>query len=202
VHALTAEPRRNGLPEQQRSRDDVVRAAGRLFAERGFHGTSMRDLGNEVGLLGSSLYSHVSGKDELLVAVVSRGAALFQSLADAVLASDLDPPGQLAMLVEGHVAIVAANLPEARTILNEARFLPDDSRHAIVAMRDRYEAAVRVVIGRGVERGDFAVEDAGLAAILVLSVLNAFERWFRPDGERTPEDLAGEMYRFVLGGLR
>jgi hypothetical protein len=119
-----------------------------------------------------------------------------------VLASDLDPPGQLAMLVEGHVAIVAANLPEARTILNEARFLPDDSRHAIVAMRDRYEAAVRVVIGRGVERGDFAVEDAGLAAILVLSVLNAFERWFRPDGERTPEDLAGEMYRFVLGGLR
>ena len=199
---MTAEPRRNGLPEQQRTRDDVVRAAGRLFAERGFHGTSMRDLGNEVGLLGSSLYSHVSGKDELLVVVVSRGADLFQALADAVLASEHDPPGQLAMLVEGHVAIVAANLPEARTILNEARFLPDDARHAIVEMRDRYEAAVRAVIGRGVERGDFAVDDAGLAAILVLSVLNAFERWFRPDGERTPKDLAGEMCRFVLGGLR
>ncbi len=106
------------------------------------------------------------------------------------------------MLVEGHVAIVAANLPEARTILNEARFLPDDARHAIVEMRDRYEAALRVVIGRGVERGDFAVDDVGLSAILVLSVLNAFERWFRPDGERTPEDLAAEMYRFVLGGLR
>ena len=199
---MTAVPRRNGLPEQQRTRDDVVRAAGRLFAERGFHGTSMRDLGNELGLLGSSLYSHVSGKDELLVAVVSRGAALFQALADEVLASDLDPPDQLRMLVEGHVAIVAANLPEARTILNEARFLPAGARHAILEMRDRYEAAVRDVIGRGVERGDFAVEDIGLAAILVLSVLNAFERWFRPDGERAADDLAGEMYRFVFGGLR
>lgn len=197
---MTAEPRR-GVPDQ-RSRADVVRAAGRLFAERGFHGTSMRDLGSELGLLGSSLYSHVSGKDELLVEVVSQGAALFQALADEVLAANLDPPAQLRRLVEGHVAIVAANLPEARTILNEARFLPAPARQRIVAMRDRYESAVRTVIERGVESGDFAVDDVALAAILVLSVLNAFERWYRPDGGRTPEDLAGEMHRFVVGGLR
>lgn len=199
---MTTDRRSSDLPDQQRTRDDVVRAAGRLFAERGFHGTSMRHLGNELGLLGSSLYSHVSGKDELLVAVVSGGAVLFQALADEVLASDLDPPGQLRMLVEGHVAIVADNLAEARTILNEARFLPDSARSPIVAMRDRYQAAVRLVIERGVERGDFTVDDPGLAAILVLSVLNAFERWFRPDGARTPQELAADMYRFVLGGLR
>ncbi|MBA2338007.1 MAG: TetR/AcrR family transcriptional regulator [Acidimicrobiia bacterium] len=199
---MTTAQRNRDLAEQQRSRDDVVRAAGRLFAERGFHGTSMRHLGNELGLLGSSLYSHVSGKDELLVAVVSRGAALFQALADEVLASELDPPQQLRMLVEGHVAIVADNLDEARTILNEARFLPDTARQPIVAMRDRYEAAVRTVIERGVATGDFTAADPGLAAILVLSVLNAFERWFRPDGTRTREQLATDMYRFVLGGLR
>ena len=69
-------------------------------------------------------------------------------------------------------------------------------------MRDRYEAAVRAVIERGVERGDFAAEDVGLAAILVLSVLNAFERWYRPEGERTPGELAADMHAFVLGGLR
>lgn len=199
---MTTAQRNRDLAEQQRSRDDVVRAAGRLFAERGFHGTSMRHLGNELGLLGSSLYSHVSGKDELLVAVVSRGAVLFQALADDVLASELDPPQQLRMLVEGHVAIVADNLDEARTILNEARFLPDTARQPIVAMRDRYEAAVRTVIERGIATGDFTTADPGLAAILVLSVLNAFERWFRPDGTRTREQLAADMYGFVLGGLR
>ncbi len=46
-----------------RSREDVVTAAGRLFAKRGFHGTSMRDIGEELGMLGSSLYSHVRGKN-------------------------------------------------------------------------------------------------------------------------------------------
>ena len=44
------------------NRDDVVSAAGRLFAARGYHGTSMRDLGRELGLLGSSLYAHIEGK--------------------------------------------------------------------------------------------------------------------------------------------
>lgn len=199
---MTTAQRNRDLAEPQRSRDDVIRAAGRLFAERGFHGTSMRHLGNELGLLGSSLYSHVSGKDELLVAVVSRGAALFQALADEVLASDLDPPHQLRMLVEGHVAIVDDNLDEARTILNEARFLPDTARQPIVAMRDRYEAAVRTVIERGIATGDFTAPDPGLAAILVLSVLNAFERWFRPDGTSTRQQLAADMYGFVRGGLR
>lgn len=184
-----------------RSRDDVVRAAGRLFAERGFHGTSMRDLGSELGLLGSSLYSHVSGKGELLVEVVSQGAALFQDLVDDVLLSDATPAVQLRTLVEGHVSIVADNLDVARTILNEAKFLPDQERLAIVAMRDRYEAGVRTVIEGGIESGDFAVRDAGLATILVLSIVNAFERWYRPDGDRTPQELAVDMYDFVMNGL-
>ena len=74
---------------QRRSREDVVAAAGRLFAERGYHGTSMRDLGEELGLLGSSLYSHVGGKEELLVEVIRRGAATFQALVDEVLAGGI-----------------------------------------------------------------------------------------------------------------
>ena len=51
----------------RKNRSDVVAAARVLFAEQGFHGTSMRDLGKELGLMGSSLYSHVVSKDELLV---------------------------------------------------------------------------------------------------------------------------------------
>ena len=56
------------------SRGDVVSAAGRLFAERGYQATSMRDLGKELGMLGSSLYAHVESKQDLLVEVVEEGA--------------------------------------------------------------------------------------------------------------------------------
>ncbi len=190
------------MTTQPRSREDVVRAAGRLFAERGFHGTSMRDLGSELGLLGSSLYSHVAGKSELLVEVVRRGATLFQSLADEVVSMDAAAVEQLRRLVRGHIAIVVDNVDEARTILNEARFLPPDERTPIVEMRDRYEHAVRTVIERGVSRGEFDRSvDPALAAKHVLSLLNALERWYRPNGELSTDAIADDVFRFALGGL-
>lgn len=190
------------MTTQPRSREDVVRAAGRLFAERGFHGTSMRDLGSELGLLGSSLYSHVAGKSELLVEVVRRGATLFQSLADEVVSMDAAAVEQLRRLVRGHITIVVDNIDEARTILNEARFLPPDERTPIVEMRDRYEHAVRTVIERGVSRGEFDRSvDPALAAKHVLSLLNALERWYRPNGELSTDHIADDVFRFALGGL-
>ncbi len=190
------------MTTQPRSREDVVRAAGRLFAERGFHGTSMRDLGSELGLLGSSLYSHVAGKSELLVEVVRRGATLFQSLADEVVSMDAAAVEQLRRLVRGHITIVVDNIDEARTILNEARFLPPDERTPIVEMRDRYEHAVRTVIERGVSRGEFDRSvDPALAAKHVLSLLNALERWYRPNGELSTDAITDDVFRFALGGL-
>ena len=105
------------------SRDDVVSAAGRLFAERGYHGTSMRDLGNELGMLGSSLYSHVSSKEDLLVEIVERGAELFKRVALEANATGGSGADRLRKLISGHVAVVVANIEEVRTYLNEARFL-------------------------------------------------------------------------------
>lgn len=161
----------------QHSKEDVVQAAGRLFAARGFHGTSMRDLGDELGLLGSSLYSHIGGKNELLIEVIRRGGSMFQDLADEVLATEIAPAEQLRLLIRGHVQIVVDHLDEARTFLNEARFLPLEERTVILEMRDRYEQTYRRVVERGLAAGDFSADrDPALMAILILSLLNALDR--------------------------
>ncbi|MGH3649335.1 MAG: TetR/AcrR family transcriptional regulator, partial [Acidimicrobiia bacterium] len=97
------------------SRDDVVRAAGRLFAQRGYHGTSMRDLGRELGLLGSSLYSHVASKQDLLVEVVEEGARLFEASAEDALASPGAAADRLDALIGGHIDVVVDNIDVART---------------------------------------------------------------------------------------
>ncbi|MFQ5966226.1 MAG: TetR/AcrR family transcriptional regulator [Acidimicrobiia bacterium] len=183
-------------------KEDVVRAAGRLFAERGFHGTSMRDLGTELGLEGSSLYSHIDGKNELLVEVITRGAAMFQGLADAVLATDDSPERQLRALIVGHVQIVVDHLDEARTFLNEARFLPEPEHSSVVEMRRRYQGAFTQVIQEGSRGGIWRQGlDPQLAAIFVLSVLNALDRWYRPTGRRSPSEIAADIFDFVTTGL-
>lgn len=184
------------------SRDDVVRAAGRLFADRGYHGTSMRDLGKELGLLGSSLYSHVSSKQDLLVEVVEEGARLFEESAEKALATEGRASDRLDALIAGHVDVVVDNIEVARTFLNEARMLDGDHRARIIAARDHYEEGFRSVIREGIEDGSFSQgTDPKTASIFILSILNAIERWYRPDGELDREALVAEVSSFVRSAL-
>lgn len=185
-----------------RTREDVVVAAGRLFAKRGFHGTSMRDLGEELGMLGSSVYSHVRGKNELLVEVIGRGAEFFNGVVAAANDTDATAIERLRLLVFGHVNVVVGHIDEARTFLFESRFLPTEDRLKIIEMRDAYEAAYRRTIRAGIKEGSITPDiDPGITAIFILSVLNALIRWYRPSGERTADDIAAEMWTFMENGI-
>jgi len=180
------------------SRDDVVRAAGRLFADRGYHGTSMRDLGKELGLLGSSLYSHVSSKQDLLVEVVEEGARLFEESAERALATPGGASDRLDALIAGHVAVVLDNIEVARTFLNEARMLDDEHRSRIIDARDHYEDAFRTVIREGIADGSLGrTMDPKITSIFILSILNAIERWYRPDGELDRDALVARLSAFA-----
>jgi AcrR family transcriptional regulator len=184
------------------TRADVVAAAGRLFAKRGYHGTSMRDLGRELGLLGSSLYAHVDSKQDLLVEVVEDGARLFQESARGALSVPGPALDRLRALVTGHVDVVLSHQDVVRTYLNEARMLDDDHRARVIAARDSYEQAFREVIADGIGDGSFRADvDPKMSSIFILSVLNALERWYRPDGELDRDALAGRVARFVEAGL-
>ena len=184
------------------SRADVVAAAGRLFAERGYHGTSMRDLGRELGLLGSSLYAHVESKQDLLVEVVEEGARLFQDSADEALVTGGSPGDRLRRLVEGHIDVVLDNQDVVRTFLNEARMLDEEHRGRVIAARDAYEAAFRTVIAEGVADGTFRRDvDPKMASIPILSILNAVERWFRPDGKLDRAGLVDLIVDMAMWGI-
>ena len=184
------------------TKEDVVRAASRLFAEKGYHGTSMRDLGKELGLLGSSLYSHVSGKQDLLVEIVERGATLFQGSADRALAAEGTPADRLAAFIDGHLDVIVGNLDEARTFLNEARALEAPYRSRVIAARDRYEAALRDLLAAGFDDGTFRSDlDPRIAGIFILSLLNAVDRWYRAGGDLDRAGLADAIGAFVANGI-
>ena len=185
------------------TRQDVIAAAGRLFAEQGYHGTSMRDLGKELGLLGSSLYSHVESKQDLLVEVVEEGARLFHASSAAAMAAKGAPADELRQLISGHVGVVLDNPDVVRTYLNEARMLDVEHRSRVIAARDRYERAFRQVISDGISDGSFRSDaDPKLYSIFILSILNAIERWYRPEGRANRNQLVEELSDFSLGALR
>ena len=190
------------MTDTRNTRADVIRAAGRLFAERGYHGTSMRDLGRELGLHGSSLYSHITSKEDLLVDVVQRAADLFDAAAERAMAVEGPPDARLRALVAGHVDVVLDHIDEARTFLNEARSLDEDHRDRILGHRDRYEQTYREVLAEGVSTGVFRPDlDPAITGILILSILNSIDRWYRPGGRLDRSELVTEIVGFATEGI-
>ena len=184
------------------TRDDIVIASGKRFATHGYHGTSMRDLGDDLGILGSSIYAHVGGKHELLVAVVERASELFSASAAAAIAIGGVADETLKALVAGHIDVLVDHAAEARTFLNEAGFLDEADRLHVTQIRDDYEAGFRSTIQRGVDDGTFRkAVDVEVASIYILSILNAIERWYRPNGRFDRAELATDMHRFIVEGL-
>ncbi|MDA2979236.1 MAG: TetR/AcrR family transcriptional regulator [Actinomycetota bacterium] len=184
------------------TRDDIVVASGKRFATYGYHGTSMRDLGDDLGILGSSIYAHVGGKHELLVAVVERASDLFSASAAAAIALGGDPDDTLKALVAGHIDVLVDHAAEAKTFLNEAWFLEESDRLHVIQIRNDYEAVFRRTIQLGVDDGTFRRGvDVEVASIYILSILNAIERWFRPNGRLDRAELATDMHRFIVEGL-
>jgi AcrR family transcriptional regulator len=181
------------------SREDVVLAAGRLFARNGYDATSMRDLGAEVGLLGSSLYSHIGSKQDLLVEVVRRGGELFQASASAAVAgSGLSGRDRLRSLVGGHIDVVLDHRDEVRTFLNEAKALDGGHRSSVLAERNAYEETFRQAIRSGHDDGSVSSErDPTLTAIFLLSLLNAIDRWYSSSGLLSRDELVGEVMAFA-----
>jgi AcrR family transcriptional regulator len=162
----------------------------------------MRDLARELGLIGSSLYSHIDSKADLLVEVVERGAVRFQESADRAMATDGDGLARLRALVAGHVDVVLDHPDEVRTFLYEANALEESHRTRVLAARNNYEEAFRMVLRAGAEDGSLRPDlDAPLAAIILLSILNALERWYSPNGRLSRDELVRGILAFGLEGI-
>lgn len=183
-------------------RADVVRAAARLFSERGYHGTSMQHLGDALGLQRGSLYAHIGSKEELLFDVVDEGADRFLERGREALELDAPAGERLKALLVGHAETAAEHLDAATVFLNEWRYLSEELRAAVQAKRDRYEAMVRSIVEEGMASGEFrAGADVRFAATLVLSAGNWLFSWYRPGGELGPTEIGERFAELMTRGL-
>ena len=184
-------------------RGELVKAAARLFSARGYHGTSMKHLGDELGMLRGSLYAHIGSKEELLFDVVEEGAARFLERGEHAAALDAPAAERLEKLLIGHVTTAIEHIDAATVFLNEWRYLSDEARASVQAQRDRYEELVRGVITDGIASGEFRADvDVRLAATLVLSAGNWVYAWYRPDGTLTPEQIGKRFAELLVRGLK
>ena len=181
-------------------RSELTRQAARLFAQKGYHGTSIGDLAQAMGVQKGSLYAHIESKADLLWEVARDGAAAFHAALDAV-------PDEGAVLerirdaLRGHLHVVAEQLDVATVFTREWRYLQGERREQFVAERRRYEERFRTLFREGRELGELRADlDDATAALLALSAANWAYTWLRP-GAAT-DDLADRFTALLLDGMR
>jgi len=178
--------------------DDVASA---LFRERGYAGTSVRDIAQALNIQGGSLYAHVASKEDVLWSIVTRAADRFHDLVGPIAASSDRPPSRLRDMIRAHVAVVTSSQRDAAVFLHEWRLLSPDRRSALAARRDAYESLFRSVIAQGSDAKSFRNVDPKLTAMAFLSALNGIATWYRPDGPLSAEQIADHHADLFLHAL-
>src|SRR5512141_144487 len=181
-------------------RKELTRQAARLFAEKGYHGTSVGDLAQAMGVQKGSLYAHIESKADLLWEVAHDGAEAFHAALDAV-PDDLAATEKIRLALRAHLRVVAEQLDVATVFIREWRYLEGERRDEILAERRRYEERVRALFREGRERGDLRTDlDDATAALLTLSAANWAYTWLQPG--RDTDELADRFYVLLLDGMR
>jgi AcrR family transcriptional regulator len=169
----------------------------------GYAATSVRDIARALSMQGPSLYAHMTSKEDVLWAIVDRAAGRFEAAADlaeqnAESRRPGDPVEAISSLVRTHVDVVTSDVGEASVFVHEWRSLGDERRAAVLARRDAYEARFRRPIAEGIAIGAFGITDPAVAAIVVLSALNAVATWYDPAGRLAPDRIADHLVELTL----
>jgi AcrR family transcriptional regulator len=181
------------------TRDRLSEEAARLFAARGFHGTSIADLAQALGIRKSSVYSHIGGKDELLAEIALAGADTFHAALDA-LPTDVSPGERLQLALRAHLGVVDRQLDVATVWLQEWRYLTGTARERFMTERRRYEQRVRALFEDAVRAGELRRDlDIEHATLAFFSLGNWAYTWLTHDTD--VETVASAYWKLLREGM-
>jgi AcrR family transcriptional regulator len=200
-----ASARAGRSPLNEEKYAQIVDVAARLFAEKGFNGTSLQDISVEVGVLKGSLYHYITSKEDLLAEVVRIGQlGLIENLA---LCSNFAgrPLEQLVAFAYGHFVLNSTpeRLVRGVVYVRDGDKLSPAKRRSMIAGRDRYEHFLRGILKEGQAAGVIDPDvDARISSLMILGVLNSYMRWYKPTGALSRHDLGKEFGAFTLAAVR
>jgi TetR/AcrR family transcriptional regulator, cholesterol catabolism regulator len=181
-------------------RRELTREAAKLFAQKGYHGTSIGDIAEALGVQKASLYAHIASKEDLLYETMREGADAFHAALDAI-PEELPAVEKIRLALRGHLRVVAEQLDVATVFVQEWRYLEGERRDEIVAERRRYEERIRELFREGREHSELRADlDESVAALLLLSAANWAYTWLQPG--RDTDELADRFFALLVNGMR
>ena len=192
-------PRRS--PSQRRRAPQIIEAAARVFAERGFHGATTQDIANVLGIKQASLYYYFTSKEAALELVCLKGVEGFFDAAKAIAMRPESARRRLSSLINSHLSPLIDRSDFVKVFLNERQYLPRESRRRIGRVSRGLERIYEDVIREGVAKREFRADlDPRLAALAILGMCNAASSWHRKENADIAR-IAIEFAQLAIDGV-
>jgi TetR/AcrR family transcriptional regulator, cholesterol catabolism regulator len=196
--SVKRKPRSRRNNESNR-REELLRVSARLFREKGFDGTTIRDISGAAGMHSGSPFYHFKTKQDILAAVMEQGLTEGLRRIEEALAAPTPEQRFVRMIRAQLGTILEEGNDFVPVLLYDWRSLTETNRRRIVALKDRYDALWQQVIDE-LQRAGHIAGDAQLTRLLVLGAVNWTGTWFRPGGRLTLDEVAEGAARLFLRG--
>ena len=193
---------RNGVkPGFQKAK--MLETARRLFWEKGYNATSMREIAIAYGCQPANIYNFFSDKEEILFEVLREEMEQIINPIKHLEEDDgTSPIEQLKFIIESHLKVTLSYRRSAKLLFDVALdSLSPDKRKKIVDFRDTYDRIIRKVIRRGIDTGYLPEVDVRLAGFMIASMITRTRIWFHPKKGVSVSELTDFISKFTFNGL-
>ena len=199
----TAIAPRRATASPKRRAAEMLAAAAKVFARRGYHGASTQDIADVLGIRQASLYYYFESKEAALEAVCSDGVEDYAVRALAVLRGPGTASDKVAKLVFHHLSPVVERQDYTVVFHRERRYLPKPARERIRTLERRYERIIQKVIEQGVASGEFRADlDPRMATLALLGLGNSATAWYGREPGATFERITSNYIDLLVRAFR
>jgi AcrR family transcriptional regulator len=180
----------------------ILRSAARIFAEKSYHSTSMRDISRATNVSLAGLYHYCKSKEELLFLIQDNCFGRVLERLEQRLQDVEDPIVKLGIFIENHLSFFAANMAEMKVLSHEAESLRGDLYTHVSTRKDNYTKLARKILREVQETGNSKEPiDLTVATYALFGMMNWIYNWYDPQGKLKVSDLADNVMKLFLNGF-
>ncbi|HKR02491.1 MAG TPA: TetR/AcrR family transcriptional regulator, partial [Pyrinomonadaceae bacterium] len=182
----------------------ILRTSARIFAEKGYHSTTMRDISRETNVSLAGLYHYCRSKEELLFLIQDNCFGRVHERLQERLRETSRPIEKLRLVIENHLSFFAANMAEMKVLSHEADSLAGELHEHVSGKKQQYTQLVRRILSEVQQAPDASLGpkiDLTVATYALFGMMNWIYNWYDPRGKLSVTDLVDNLTRLFLSGF-
>jgi len=187
--------------DKKNKKEQIYKAAAKLFREKGYNAASMRDLAGRVQLKASSLYSHIGSKEEILIKICFDNAHHFIVGMESVENMHRSITEKIKALLLLHIRTAIEDTTSVTVFNDEWKHLSEPYLSQFVQLRKDYENRFRAIIKTGVETGEIKKMNTEILLYSLLNSVQWLHYWYKPEGNIKQNELERDIVLMLMEGI-